>query len=127
MSNEALDKFGELFVKFGRDNAIRRWYAIIDGKMGGIWAEEIRKLLEGLSPEAIQALRDVTPHLVDSVLTNLMYGLEESEDVNVSVRLQDGHIIKDLSEVSDGLAGELYSEAGWIARFSEYPTIDENL
>ncbi len=29
--------------------------------------------------------------------------------------------IEGIGDISDGLAGELYSEDGWIANYSEYP------
>ena len=39
--------------------------------------------------------------------------IEEHEDIDVQVKKQN------ISDISDGLAGELYTEDGWIQRFTK--------
>ena len=46
--------------------------------------------------------------------------IESSDEIDVIVN-EDGNKIS-VKDVSDGLAGELYSEDGWLLKYSKYPS-----
>ena len=47
--------------------------------------------------------------------------LEGGEGLELVLRTPEGTLVN-LTDLSDGLAGEVYSEDGWIAKFSKYPS-----
>ena len=59
---------------------------------------------------------------VDSSLHSFLFLMEESPDIDISFSSGDESITQ-LSEESDGLGGELFTQDGWIARFSQYKTL----
>ncbi|WP_145447970.1 hypothetical protein [Gimesia panareensis] len=64
--------------------------------------------------------QSLLPEIADTVLHYLLQGFDEVED-EIKITVDTGsEQVASLSEASDGLAGELYTEEGWIARFSEY-------
>jgi hypothetical protein len=63
-------------------------------------------------------LRDVAYRMVDQALHNTLFMFEQNTDWKISNEKQG---ISSLNNLSDGLAGELYTEDGWIHQFSEYP------
>jgi hypothetical protein len=74
--------------------------------------ESTRKLFEAFATD-----------LVDSTLHDLLSFFEGTEDFLIAFR--DGEVnLVDLNEVSDGLAGELGTEEGWISRFSDLGAMD---
>jgi hypothetical protein len=122
MSNKvALDRFGKLLMTKVRDEAITNWRMIVQGTLKGERASRIREVLKAV-PENQQAVfLQLVPDVVDTVLHHLLWTFEQVEDVDIAVRLDD-QTVPSLREASDGLAGELYSDEGWIARFSkEHP------
>lgn len=116
----ALDRFGELLMRRIRDEAISDWDMILDGTMKDERSQKVRAELAGLDFDSSQVafIRWLIPQVVDTTLHHLLWTLEQEETVNVAVKTE-GAEIASLREASDGLAGELYSEDGWIARFSK--------
>lgn len=118
MKYELLDRFGELLMKRVRDEAITDWDMIVDGRMKDTRSQEIRKQLSGFSQEQIGILKELYPQVVDTVLHHLLWTLEQEDSVDVIVKDDDKGTCN-IRETSDGLPGELYSEDGWIMRYSK--------
>ena len=116
MPKAALDCFGELLMTRVRDKAISQWRRVVTGQMAADEAEA--KKLARLDPAAQSVFLSLVPNVVDTVLHHLLWTLEQSEDVRMLVQAGNEQI-DSLADESDGLAGELYSEHGWIARFSK--------
>ncbi|NQX66670.1 epimerase [Paenibacillus alba] len=116
MSKKHLDTFGEILINKVRDVAIHNWDNIIDGNMKGQRAKEIREKLSIFNDEQIEVLKDVFPMVVDSTLHHLLRTLEQEDAIELSVEVEQK--AKRIRDISDGLAGELYTEDGWIMRFS---------
>lgn len=119
MPDEALDEFGRRLVREVRDETISDWEMILSGKMKGERAERIRLLISRYATAERGALMPIIPEIVDSVLHHLLRWLEEDDELQVSCAFGE-EVIDNLAEESDGLPGELYSDAGWIARFSKF-------
>jgi len=117
MAESALDKFGMLLIRKVRDEAISDWKKMIHGQMKGASAEQVREILRPLSAEDKEIVTQIIPGIVDTVLHHLLWTVEQNADLQLGIRTDQG--IESLREISDGLPGELYSDEGWIARFSK--------
>jgi hypothetical protein len=117
MSPAALDRFGQLLMKKVRDEAVTDWKMIIDGRMKGESAEKVRALLRDVSDTDKKLVLQLIPGVVDTVLHHLLWAAEQEADLQLGMKMKDG--IEELRDISDGLPGELYSDEGWISRFSE--------
>jgi len=113
----ALDEFGSLLIKRVRDEVIIDWDAIVEGRMKSPHAQRIHARLASLSAEELDVIRWLIPQIVDTALHHLLWTLEQVKWVTVGVRTEAG-FVPNLADASDGLPGELYSAAGWIARFT---------
>lgn len=92
----ALDRFGRILMSRVRDEAIRHCDAAADAR-GGV---------------------TLVPKIVDETLHRLLSMIGDEDMVALSV-FAAGKEHPSLREASDDLPGELYSERGWIARFSK--------
>ena len=117
MNENVLDYFGEILMLEVRDRTIRNWDMILDGKMKGSVAQQVRDKMLNFNREQIEVLKWLIPQIVDLNLHNLLAMVEEHNEIKLGV--YDGETNKNINEISDGLAGELYTEDGWIKRFSE--------
>ena len=117
MSQAALDRFGQFLMKKVRDEAVTDWKMIIDGRMKGESAEKVRALLRDVSDTDKKLVLQLIPGVVDTVLHQLLWAAEQEADLQLGMKMKDG--IEELRDISDGLPGELYSDEGWISRFSE--------
>lgn len=118
---DVLDEFGKLLVKSVRDEVLGKYGMIMDGTVKSARADEIRRQLKAFGDIEIQRVQNVLSHVVDDVIHSTLWMLEQNEDkLELAVRDVTGSP-RNLVSASDGLAGELYSEDGWIARFSGHP------
>jgi len=117
MSDNVLDRFGEVLIQSVRDRTISNWDKILDGQMKGYSAQQVKKKIEGYSEEQKEILKWLVPKIVDTGLHNLLAMVEEHQNIKLKVtgNGENGNI----GDLSDGLAGELYTEDGWISRFSK--------
>ena len=113
-----LDAFGNLLMAEVRDEAIADWKAILNGTLKGDRAERIRKLCAGMRKDEVKRFLQLVPEVIDTTIHHLLRMLDETEDVRIAMDTP-GSQTENLRELSDGLAGELYTAAGWIARFSQ--------
>lgn len=116
--SEALSEFGAVLVRRVRDKAILDWEKIIDGRLKGRTAESMRPKLASFTEAQRQVLADLVPRIVDTTLHHLLWTLEQVDWVRVEVETEAG-TVSDLARVSENFPGELYTEEGWIARFTE--------
>lgn len=113
MGEKILDIFGELLMNRVRDEAIDDWERIVDGKMHD---EESVEIHNSLSNKEKELIRKLLPKIVDTTLHHFLWTLEQEDSIELLVN--DGMKKENINEISDGLTGELYTEDGWIYRFS---------
>lgn len=73
--------------------------------------------MERYSEKQKEILKWLVPKMVDAGLYNLFAMIEEHHNLNVEVTSNGER--GNIRHLSDGLAGELYTEDGWISRFSK--------
>ncbi|GJM27033.1 MAG: hypothetical protein DHS20C16_34480 [Phycisphaerae bacterium] len=117
MSKEALEKFGAIVIREIRDASIDHWERILDGRMKGQSAKETHARIQIRGQQCQEQLREMIPKIVDTALHHMMCTLETHEDIDLHIQSPKGGV-ENLRESSDGLAGELYGDTGWIAKFS---------
>jgi ethanolamine ammonia-lyase large subunit len=113
MSQKGLDLFGEILMNRVRDEAIDDWERIIEGQ---IKDEESVGIYNSLSDKEKELIKRLVPKIVDTTLHHLLWTLEQDESVELLIN--DGTKKENIAEISDGLTGELYTDGGWIYRFS---------
>ena len=111
---DVLNEFGKILITEVRDGTIDSMNKMIDGTMKGTIAKLIRKKISILDKEQIEVLKWLIPEIVDFSLDSMLFMFEEHPGLQLVFQGVD------LKEVSDGLSGELYTEDGWIQKFSEY-------
>lgn len=116
-NKQVLDLFGQVLMGRIRDEAIDDWERIFQGKMRDNESKKIFETLNTFSPEQVKFIINLFPKIVDTTLHHLLWILEQEEDINVLIKAEGNKVIN-VREVSDGLSGELYTEDGWISRFS---------
>ncbi|MCM3125997.1 MULTISPECIES: epimerase [unclassified Mesobacillus] len=114
MTAKFLDLFGEILMKNVRDEAIEQWEMTIQGKMKSEESQSVHNLIS-LSGQS-ELINDLVPKIVDTTIHHLLWTLEQEEAIDITIN--NGNKPVSIKEMSDGLAGELYTEDGWINRFS---------
>jgi len=108
-----------------RDATIDKYEMIADGTLKSARASELREKLAAFSDEQELVVRELVVSAVDDAIHNLLWMLEQNADeIHLMCGVPETAAKENVSDLSDGLCGELYGEDGWIARFSAYETED---
>jgi hypothetical protein len=115
-----LDEFGKLLIEHVRDHSIHDVQRLVSGKLVGREQRAMHRALEGaaLRADQFEVVGRLLANAIETTMANFLNFLHENE-FGVVYRDDRGRE-HDVQAMSDGLAGELYSEAGWIAKFSEF-------
>jgi len=104
-------------MKRVRDKAIGDWERMIAGEMKGVTAERIRKQIGSFNSDEKDVLLKLLPQIVDTTLHHILFTVQQGLGLELLVNDPNGGC-QNAREISDGLAGELYGNHGWVARFS---------
>jgi hypothetical protein len=122
---EILDRVGEAVIRFVRDDSIRDYEQLETGEQKPPQDRAFHDRLCALPHHDANVVRDLAVRMVDQTLHDFLWMLEGGEQLELFLKLPSGERIN-VTELSDGLAGELYGPEGWIARFSRYPSAEEH-
>lgn len=78
----------------------------------------LKSKLASFSQEQIDILFELIPWITSGTLCNMLRLFDQNEDIQFIVEYEGKRI--NLSEVSNGLDGELLVEEGWVDRFGKY-------
>ena len=109
-----LEKFGKIFICDVRDKTIRSFNKIFSGEMKGTTAETIHDLTKNFSEVDQEKVQNIITIVIDQCMHNMLFMAEEHEEIEL--KYNDDNLVDE----SDGLAGELYTEDGWIEKYSEF-------
>jgi len=119
--SEALNDFGKILISDVRDPAIDTFLRIANKQARAPAEIDLQKMLEVFDDKQMEAVRKIVFCSIDDMLHNFLWMIEQHEEnIELNYNGDDGQKMSNLRDISDGLSGELYSEDGWIARFSEY-------
>ena len=116
----ALNKLGKLLIETLKDNRLEAFDELCEGKRSDAAGLALHKALSEHSPAARNLMRDCIADAVIGGIHDFLHELEDMYRYDKCITFTvDGF---NPFEISDGLYAELFSEHGWDARFSKYPT-----
>ncbi|MEM7147258.1 MAG: hypothetical protein AAF591_19235 [Verrucomicrobiota bacterium] len=114
----ALDHFGEFLMVSMRDAAIDAFDGIAMEENKAPALQSLQSDLRTLSDSQIDLVRRAFITAIDSGLHDFLFSLHEQASVNARIQISvDG---QDVVQLSDGIQGEMFTDDGWIARFSKF-------
>ncbi|MDR2951075.1 MAG: hypothetical protein LBV71_17955 [Prevotella sp.] len=118
-ANDKLNTFGELLIENVRDRTIDKYNRIIEGKMKDANSLKLHTFISQLDENAKSILHRVIMDTIDNQLFNTLTLFEQNEEYLVGY-LGEKEVFHNLVDESDGLAGELLGDDGWIKKYSKY-------
>ena len=115
---EILERLGRVFMEKFRDPALDTFDDLFAGRLKAPDLDSLQASLSKFDLNQRGIIRDCLVEILDSSLHDLLFAMEENGQFHF-----EG---EELSELSDGLAGELFTDDGWIHRFSKYPENEDS-
>lgn len=113
-----LDEFGKVLMSQVRDRACEDLQRIISGKAADKSGRELYERFRSLSPEDAKFVQRFLVIALDLGMACFLHFLDDYQ-IEVLFR-SDGKEKHDVRAISDGLHGEIWTEDGWIERFSAF-------
>ena len=118
MSKVLLNEFGKRLIQNVRDRTILQWKKILSGQMKAEHWIQTRSHLKNICNNAEELSDILVPEVAESMLFHLLQWFDEEEQFRITAEIDDKKTAN-LAEESDGFAGELFTEDGWISRFGK--------
>lgn len=118
-SKDALNAFGEAVVHEVYDRSCEYLLNVISHGMKGNRPDPLHEAYRSLDPAAAAVLRQFLTEAVDQTFAQFLAFIDNHE-IEIQFPSKNG-VKKEVTSASDGLAGEPYSEEGWISQFSRFP------
>lgn len=115
------EDFGKKFITEVRDRTLDYYEKLSDGAMKSQLDKDLYTRICSLPDDDKAFLKEMISLITDVSLHNMMSFIENEPSSEWRIIHQESGI--DLSESSDGLSGELYSDKGWIAKYSKYDNL----
>ena len=114
-----LDQFGEGVMANVRDDALAYFDRLTSGNMADAMSQELYARYQALNSEDAKLARELMAEALNAGIVRFLHHLDEHQ-YKLFAR-DDIDKQYEIIDASDGLAGELYCEDGWTARFGRYP------
>lgn len=118
---EKLDEFGRQLMENVRDDTLDFHHALNRRQIKSERGLRLANLISKMGSENADSLDEIVINTVDNLLHRFLFMIETTDHLEVVYVDESGEAIP-LSQISDGLAGELYSEDGWIEKYSSHKT-----
>ncbi|WP_342270720.1 hypothetical protein [Rickettsia endosymbiont of Orchestes rusci] len=118
---ELLERFGEIYINFVYDSALHTFKSLIEQKARAPALLPLMRNLQNFNDEQIHIIKELVMEILGSSIHYTLFMLEEYQDEMQLTMQDDTGTPHSLIEISDGLCGELYTEDGWIEKYTKYP------
>ncbi|WLQ13302.1 hypothetical protein O5O45_26625 [Hahella aquimaris] len=118
MNYENLDKFGQILITQVRDVVIDRFVQKFAGGYKDQESQINAVVYQSLDENTQKFVSKIVKEVIDSTLHELLFMVEQNEEIEVVVK--NGGEVTNIKENIDGLCGELYTEDGWIEKYSKH-------
>lgn len=112
------EDFGKKIIEEVRDRTLDYYKRLSRAEVKSQTDRDLSDRIQLLSEKERALLKEIVFLIVDMSLHNMMSFFESEPTSGWRIILHSSGI--DLADISDGLCGELYSEEGWISRYSKY-------
>lgn len=113
-----LDKFGKIFVQGTRDTMLEELERLFARQAKAPALQDLQESLQSFSDAERNVIRELVDELAITSMHAFLFSLQESSDLDEGIELRvDG---QEIAKISDGLHGEIFTDEGWIKRFSRY-------
>lgn len=113
-----LEAFGQAFMNQVRDDVIAQLEMVLEGKAKAPYLQDLVQGVSNMSPEdQAVCLKLVLLGIDKSLARTLSFFEDGASDYQIAPETGG----ETISTLSDGLSGELYTEDGWVHRFSQKP------
>ncbi len=111
-----LNKFGKFLVDHLRDKGIEKAVGLLNGEWKTPSLLSLQADLSQLSADQKQMVIKTVTNSIDTAIHDFLFALQEQADHDICIVVEGENI----TELSDDIHGEAYSDEGWYATYSKF-------
>ena len=113
-----LDKFGKFLIENLYDKGLDSFEKLANGNVNAESKQALQEKLEMFTPNQLEIVKNVVSTVLTTSMHDFLFALAERSDFDGDIEIIVDN--KNIAEDSDGLQGELFSEDGWLQKFSQH-------
>jgi hypothetical protein len=113
-----LERLGRLLINDIRDSALSHFTDLMSGKMNDATSKSLCAEYCKLDKASVRTLERLMMMMADACFVRCLIFFDENE-ISIPMVAPSGESI-DVRRLSGGLVGEIYSDNGWIAKYSRF-------
>lgn len=122
-SDPILDEVGKLFVSNFVDKPLDTFHSQVAGKGRAPDLQAYRRALGQLDSRTIKLMEHAIRESLVQGIHDFLFALKQRTEFENDIHLLVNG--KNIVDLSDGIHGELFTEDGWLSRFSKYGDISQ--
>jgi len=83
--------------------------------------KKIHALISSFNDQEKNKIDEIVYDAIEEVVFNCLFMFESSDNFSIALK-EETDPAHDLGQISDRLAGELFSDDGWIKKYSQFPS-----
>ena len=115
-----LNSFGEALINSARDETVETLEQMLRGTARAPYLQVLCTALGEMAEADQKIVLEVALLMIDKTISRSLSVFEDEKNSFFVGSRAEGKI-RDVSDSSDGLSGELYTEDGWVHLFSQKP------
>lgn len=115
---ESLDRFGEFVIENLFDQGISKFQRLSNGEMKTPSLKTLQEELKSFNEKELEIIQKLVIEVMTSSTHDLLFAIQESAELDDGIQIKVNN--KNVAELSDGLHGEIFTEKGWIKKYSVF-------
>ena len=116
--DQSLDKFGEFVIKNLLDQGIDKFKRLSNGEIEAPSLQGLQQDSQSFNAKDMEVVQRLIVEIMTSTTHDFLYALQERAELKEDIQITVDN--NSITELSDGIQGELFSDNGWIKRYSSY-------
>jgi len=120
---KSLDTFGRFVIENLFDQGVRKFQQLSNGEVNSPSLRTLQQDLGEFNNKEIEIIQKLILEIMTSSTHDFLFAIQEQADFEEDIQLNVAN--KNVAELSDGLHGEIFSESGWIKKYSAFKDLYE--
>lgn len=105
------------------DQGLRKFQRLSNGEVNSPSLLTLKQNLEAFNKKEIEIIQKLILEIMTSSIHDFLYAVQEQTDLDEYIQVNVAN--ENIAELSDGLHGEIFSESGWIKKYSSFKDLYE--
>ncbi|MBI9056213.1 hypothetical protein L3049_10045 [Labilibaculum sp. DW002] len=118
-----LDTFGRFIIENLFDQGIRKFQRLSNEEIKTPSLLTLQQNLRTFNKNEIEIIQELIIEIMTSSTHDFLFAIQEQTDLDENIQMNVEN--ENVADLSDGLHGEIFTESGWVKKYSAFKDLYE--